>query len=540
MRRFLLSLIFCCCASSLYALHKESSVRTYYEDSLLETAKSLSDKRNYKESFEVLAKLRTISERKKDYEMLFMCYMNWAFNQAEMLNYDEASHSLFISYKLAVKHLGKREEMSVLNNMAYLYLKSNKYLQANEYFKRNYAFAKKMKDTMFLRGSALNIAISALSLNNVEECKTYMKITESLVKPGMEEWMSLKSLQTDYLLKIQRYKELISYAKKNLKANLYPGIKQEIRVNLCKAYLRMKDYENAVKEANEGIYNESDIVRKEPFYDILSEAYLCLKQYDLAFAYKDSFIIAKDTMQVRIDKVAFENNRIQFELLRKEKEISEYHAREIRTQILIVFIVVLIVLLVWALSNHIIKVKQHQKIVELQLEQEKKSQELLAKKLEEQEAQSMLAQKDFQLQLEKKNRELMSKALFMANRNEAVLNIIESLSKDVNIEKNSQLDLNIRELKSHLSENKEWSYFTTYFEESNKEFVLKLKEKHPDLTANEIRFLSLVYIGLNNKEISSLLNITSEYCKKKKQKIARKMGLEDTHSMYQYLFTFKV
>ena len=53
----------------------------------------------------------------------------------------------------------------------------------------------------------------------------------------------------------------------------------------------------------------------------------------------------------------------------------------------------------------------------------------------------MLDQKDFQLQLEKKNRELMSKALFMANRNEAVLNIIDSLSKDVNIEKNSQLDL---------------------------------------------------------------------------------------------------
>ena len=187
-----------------------------------------------------------------------------------------------------------------------------------------------------------------------------------------------------------------------------------------------------------------------------------------------------------------------------------------------------------------VKVKQRQKIVELQLEQEKKNQELLAKKLEEQEAQSMLDQKDFQLQLEKKNRELMSKALFMANRNEAVLNIIESLSKDVNIEKNSQLDLNIRELKSHLSENKEWSYFTTYFEESNKEFVLRLKEKHPNLPANEIRFISLVYIGLNNKEISSLLNITSEYCKKKKQKIARKMGLEDTHSMYQYLFSFNV
>lgn len=523
-----------------HALYKEFEGRTHYEDSLLQAAMSLSDKRDYKQSFEVLTQLREIAERKNDYEMVFRCHVNWAFNLSEMLNYDGALNYLAKAYKISVEKLSKREEMSTLNNMAYLYLKSSKYLQANEYFKRNYKYAKEISDTAFLRGSALNVAISAINMGNLEECREYMKIMEELVKPDTEEWMSLQSLRTDYLLKMHQYAVLIKFASKVLKMNLYPDIRQEVRVNLCKAYIETRDYKNAVRMAYEGIASEADFARRRPFYEILSEAYLCLKQYNLAFLYKDSFIIAKDTMQVRIDKVAFENSSIQFELLRKEKEISEYHERETRTKILIVFIVVLVILLVWALSNHMVKVRQRQKIVELQLEQEKKNQELLAKKLEEQEAQNLLDQKDFQLQLEKKNRELMSKALFMANRNEAVLNIIDSLSKDVNIEKNSQLDINIRDLKSHLSENKEWGYFTTYFEESNKEFVLQLKEKHPGLTANEIRFLSLIYIGLNNKEISSLLNITSEYCKKKKQKIARKMGLEDTHSMYQYLFTFKV
>lgn len=538
MKRFCFLLVLLLHVVCMHALYREFEGRTHYEDSLLETAKRLSDKRNYKESFEVLTKLREMAERKNDYEMVFHCHINWAFNLAEMLNYDDALDYLSKAYKISVEKLSKREEMSTLNNMAYLYLKSNKYLQANEYFKRNYNYAKEIKDTTFLRGSALNVAISAIDMGNLEECRVYMNITEQLVKPNTEEWMSLQALKTDYLFETHQYKALISFAKRVIKMNLYPDIRQDIRINMCKAYIEMRDYDSAVAMANEGIANETDLVRKQPFYEILSEAYLCMKQYNLAFAYKDSFIVAKDSMQVRIDRVAFENSSIQFELLRKEKEISEYHARETRTQILIVFIVVLVVVLIWALSNHMVKVKQRQKIVELQLEQEKKNQELLAKKLEEQEAQSMLDQKDFQLQLEKKNRELMSKALFMANRNEAVLNIIDSLSKDVNIEKNSQLDLNIRELKSHLSENKEWSYFTTYFEESNKEFVLRLKEKHPNLTANEIRFISLVYIGLNNKEISSLLNITSEYCKKKKQKIARKMGLEDTHSMYQYLFFF--
>lgn len=75
---------------------------------------------------------------------------------------------------------------------------------------------------------------------------------------------------------------------------------------MCKAYIEMRDYDSAVAMANEGIANETDLVRKQPFYEILSEAYLCMKQYNLAFAYKDSFIVAKDSMQVRIDRVAFE------------------------------------------------------------------------------------------------------------------------------------------------------------------------------------------------------------------------------------------
>ena len=74
----------------MHALYREFEGRTHYEDSLLETAKRLSDKRNYKESFEVLTKLREMAERKNDYEMVFHCHINWPFNLAEMLNYDDA------------------------------------------------------------------------------------------------------------------------------------------------------------------------------------------------------------------------------------------------------------------------------------------------------------------------------------------------------------------------------------------------------------------------------------------------------------------
>ena len=77
----------------------------------------------------------------------------------------------------------------------------------------------------------------------------------------------------------------------------------------------------------------------------------------------------------------------------------------------------------------------------------------------------------------------------------------------------------------------------THFEQTNQRFIVALREKHPSLTANEVRFLSFIYINLNTKEISSLLNITPEYCKKKKQQISQKMGLTSTSLLYSYLFS---
>lgn len=65
-----------------------------------------------------------MAERKNDYEMVFHCHINWAFNLAEMLNYDDALDYLSKAYKISVEKLSKREEMSTLNNMAYLYLKA--------------------------------------------------------------------------------------------------------------------------------------------------------------------------------------------------------------------------------------------------------------------------------------------------------------------------------------------------------------------------------------------------------------------------------
>lgn len=51
MKRFCFLLVLLLHVVCMHALYREFEGRTHYEDSLLETAKRLSDKRNYKESF---------------------------------------------------------------------------------------------------------------------------------------------------------------------------------------------------------------------------------------------------------------------------------------------------------------------------------------------------------------------------------------------------------------------------------------------------------------------------------------------------------
>ena len=131
----------------------------------------------------------------------------------------------------------------------------------------------------------------------------------------------------------------------------------------------------------------------------------------------------------------------------------------------------------------------------------------------------------------------MSKAMIMANRNDLIYKIIDTISQTESIKKsnNSALKESIKQLQQMLDNNEEWEHFSTYFEQRNETFINALKEQCPELSAQEIRFLSLIYLNLSTKEIALLLNITPEYCKKKKQLIAKKMGLENSKALYSFL-----
>jgi len=173
----------------------------------------------------------------------------------------------------------------------------------------------------------------------------------------------------------------------------------------------------------------------------------------------------------------------------------------------------------------------------LELEKEKSDKLLLEKKLKEEEARALLEEERLKNEIESRNRKLSAKALHLIERNELLASIVENLEESQGLEQESKLRAYIRKLKGLIKSDNEWEDFIKHFEEVNQGFLSDVKEKHPELNANDLRFISYVYMNLTTKEIAAILSITAGACRKRKERISKKMNLADSSKLYDYLST---
>src|SRR5690606_16819212 len=159
---------------------------------------------------------------------------------------------------------------------------------------------------------------------------------------------------------------------------------------------------------------------------------------------------------------------------------------------------------------------------------------LVEKKLET----TKLKQQQLKHEISEKNRELTAKALYLSNRNELIHDVINSVEANSHAIRGKDTSEKIKVVKNFLKTDHQWNDFIKHFESVNPDFLKRLKEKHPLLTSNDIRFLCYVYMNLSIKEISMVFNITYNTCVIRKQRIMDKMGLDKKKmSLYDYVLS---
>ncbi len=541
MRRFLRrTFITLCCVLLASTITIHSATTQAMCDSLLQEAIDASIKKDHRLSLELLSEAQKIATDNKSQEQLFWILTNIGINYAELLNYSDALDTFFDAYKIALNDLDKRHEMSILNNIAGLYMLDKKYDKAIEYYTTVYNEVKNTPDSLFTGGCAMNIACAMMSTDQWRETEPLIKTAEVLLQNHPYDLLQLRTLQVRYLLmrgEKQRAYRLAQESKILADSLDNNAMKIDTRFALINACTSLNDYPATIVHAKEALTQDVNIEERCNLFRTLAKAYQNTGDYDQAIACKDSVIELSSQIWNLQGKKQFENSSIQFELFKREKEMNEYRIKT-RTGIMVLGLsVICAIVLIWALIITNIKNRQQKKIIGLELERERQSQQLLQKQLDEQQAKSQLEEERYQHEIELKDKELMSKAMVMANRNDLICKIIDTMSESEALRKANDTTLkeSIRQLRKTLDDSEEWKNFTTYFEQRNDAFINSLKSQYPDLSANEIRFLSLIYINLSTKEIALLLNITPEYCKKKKQQLAKKLGLDSTKALYNYL-----
>jgi DNA-binding CsgD family transcriptional regulator len=86
-------------------------------------------------------------------------------------------------------------------------------------------------------------------------------------------------------------------------------------------------------------------------------------------------------------------------------------------------------------------------------------------------------------------------------------------------------------VKAHIMTDESWDGFKKLFAKVHISFFNTLKQNHPYLTQTDTRMLSLIKLQLSNYEMSNMLGITIEGIKKSKQRLRKKMELDQDDSL---------
>jgi len=520
-------------------------------DSLIASGVEALNKNQYIKSLELLTQARALSEKNRWHKQHFLAINNIGANYYKLLEYGEALNYYIEAYSIALKELEPKYEMIVLNNIAILYSKENNYEKAKEYFKKAYDIAKQNNDYLKVGLYAMNLGNLANETKDSKLARSYfneaLPLLESqqhfliLAKVGviqcdLNDGKATKARQ-EALHLIENTKDLSFY-----EADI------SLTTVIAKSYIKDNLLNEATAYANLLLKENPNIETKITAFELLSEINFNKKAYDLAFAFKDSIIASKSKLNEIKNGKLYETSKVKFEIQNYQNQIKLNEAKLSNERkmfySIIAIIIIVVIFIVWILRNLSIKHKQkkliaerNEQILSLELEKEKNELLLLEKQLDEQKAISLLEQERLKNEVELKNRKLSAKALYLSGRNQMIEEVLLELSELPQVSKEALLVNHIQTLKTHLKTDNEWDNFITHFEEVNQNFLMKLKARHPNLIANDIRFLSYIYMNLSTKEIASMLNIAPESCRKRKERISAKMEIPDDISLYDYLAT---
>ena len=521
-----------CCGNSL----------SYYQN-IWDLSRKEYEVGNHEKALEYLSEIYTYAKNNDRIDLQMKTLNNMGIVYNDIFDYSKAIDCFLEGYATAIKTNNSQLEMAFLINIGTIYDAEGKILKAKEYTEKAYELALREKDSTVIGLSIVNLGSFANKMGNLDLAKKYLDMGLPIVVVHVWDTNSIiyaKITKAENLYLRGDYDEAEQFILKTMDEipEKHKNRKVECLLLLSKIYQKRTRFSEAIQFALQASAKNSDIERSIEIYEQLADLYLDIKVPLLAVQYKDSIIAAKDSLTELYNQVQFFNSQIRFELLNSEKELVESKARQKSERILLIslliFITILAAVLIWIFRIRSVKNKQQKIITELRLKEEENNKILLEQQLKEQEALALLKQERLANEIENKNKQLTARILFQSNRNKLIKELIFAFSDAPHQKGSPILGSIIQKLNTQLKDSADANNFLTQLEQVNPSFILQLKEKHPDLLFDEIRFLSYIYLYPDIKKIAHLLNVSLDACRKRKERIALKLGVK-TMDLHNYL-----
>lgn len=134
--------------------------------------------------------------------------------------------------------------------------------------------------------------------------------------------------------------------------------------------------------------------------------------------------------------------------------------------------------------------------------------------------------------IESKNRELAISTMSLIKKNEFLNSVKDELRK---LNSDKKLNAVIKLIDKNINNTNDWEMFEEAFNNADKNFLKKIKHKHPSLTSNDLRLCAYLRLNLSSKEIAPLLNISVRSVEVKRYRLRKKMELEHERSLTDYI-----
>jgi len=500
---------------------------------ILNTIENYNQRKDLAGSLKTFQDLSMLAKANNWYRQEFLALNNIGAICLLNYSYGEALDYFNKAYLVATTHLKTGESKTALNNIAIVYTKENNMLKAIEYFKKALDIARSEDMSSSIAMYAINLGEAYNRIGEIDNAIIYLNEANKLIDSNDALYIRYLNLKANIKLSENDYKAAIDIERQVL-ANpssedaKHREVRNEAYYICARAYLALGDIDTAEQNIALAVKNPATIEQKIEGYQFYSDLKYSVGDFPEAFTFKDSVIILRDSLYamqnnglLEISKAQFELQEYRYKLSLKENQLSAMRHIMIISAIAVV---ILGALLWWGIRNNMQKLRQRR-------ESEANKRQIAEQMLREKENEARLEQEQLKNQIELRNRQLAAKALYMSGRNKMIENIIATIPMSpASIEQ-------INQLKASFDSDKEWNEFADLFEQTNNGLLLKLKQKHPNLNAPDLRFIIYVYMNLSNKEIASMLNITLDACRKRKERISNKLGLESSNCLHDYLFS---